>query len=139
VGCAVAGREVQGATRAGRSACRDQPLPVAAVAELVARGRLRRLRLEPADGFVGAVGERVHAFDAAPEVVAGAEGIRLAVEDGLDLPFAEEEAFLERMVVLLDRAARDVREGHEADLARAEPGIAQPAPRGGAAVRAGPG
>src|SRR5262249_1491757 len=85
-------------------------LPVGAEAELVA---LRGLRLEPEHRLVREVRERVGAPDAAPEVVARAEGKRLAVEQDLDLALEEEERLLEGVVVLLDGAAGDVPKRHQ--------------------------
>src|SRR5204862_4175834 len=59
--------------------------PVARPAIRVARGRLRRLRLEPAHGRVAAVVGRVRAADAGPEEIAGSHRILLVVRPRLDL------------------------------------------------------
>src|SRR5262249_10858173 len=72
--------------------------------------------------------------DAAPEVVARAEGKRLAVEQDLDLALEEEERLLEGVVVLLDGAAGDVPKGHQHERTCSELAVDEQAYRSAAHV-----
>src|SRR6476469_244594 len=72
----------------------------------VARRRLRRLRLDPADLLRAVVVEAVDAADRREHHVAGVDLVDGPVELRLDVAGEEEVSLLERVVVLLGRAAR---------------------------------